>query len=125
MPALYLACSPEIARLEFEKHSRKVGLAVSKPGMTVSVEAHLERVRDLTSPEVRSELGVSLEDLCGESPHRTRSIGDAARLAGYQGIRYPAAVDPTGSNVVVFEENAGEGALQIVARDDDWPQESK
>ena len=72
----------------------------------------------------RNEWGhTTLEDLCGDDLELTRRIGEAARLAGYQGMRYPAAVDPSSCNVVVFEENIGAEALRIVSLDDDWPAE--
>jgi RES domain-containing protein len=121
-PALYAACARTVANMEFEKHRAKTGLAVDRPGLAVVIQAELELL-DLMDAENRSRLSVTLEDLCSDSVEATRRIGEAARLAGYQGIRYPAAVDPTSCNVVVFTENTGPDALTVVSLDDDWPAE--
>ncbi len=120
VPALYLACTAALARQEFEKHSAYVGLVIKKPGLSVAVAVRFERVLDLTNADTLTELGVSIEDLCGDSTDLTREIGDAARLANIQAIRYPSAVNPESCNVVVFEENIGSENLKQKSVDDDW-----
>ena len=122
VPALYLACTAALARQEFEKHSAHVGLAIKKPGLSVAVNVRLERVLDLTDAAALKQLGVSIQDLCGDSTELTREIGDAARLANIQAIRYPSAVNPRSCNVVIFEENIGSENLVLKTVDDDWPE---
>jgi hypothetical protein len=109
--------------MEFEKHRDAIGLKVTKPGLCSSIHVRLVKVLDLTNRRVRAEIGVTIEGLCAEDHELTRQIGDTARLAGYDAIRYPAAADPSRWNVAVFEENMQPDAVKDVSRDDHWPEQ--
>jgi len=121
---LYLACCSDLAVKEFEKDRDVTGLRVSKPGLCSSIRIKLSRVLDLTDSKTRREIGVTLEQLRSEGWDVTQEVGEAARLAGCEGIRYPSAVDPSLWNLVVFEENCKPGAVKEIARDDHWPSDS-
>ncbi|MGV1838522.1 RES family NAD+ phosphorylase [Rhizobium rhizogenes] len=56
-----------------------------------------------TDPSVRSRVGVSLDDISGDSYQYTQQIGTWARQQGYDGILAPSARDVGGSNIVVLQ----------------------
>jgi RES domain-containing protein len=62
----------------------------------------VENILDLTDPAVRTQLGVSLDQLTGENYFMTQAIGDFAR-GRYNGILAPSARDTAGANLVLFE----------------------
>ncbi|MBI3898996.1 MAG: RHS domain-containing protein [Gammaproteobacteria bacterium] len=69
----------------------------------VSKQVHVENVLDLTSPQVREQLGVSLEDItAGNSYDVTHQLGRFAQDNGYGGILAPSARDSAGSNLISF-----------------------
>jgi hypothetical protein len=67
---------------------------------------NFDNLLDLTDPEVRTALGVSLEDITREGGERmyqlTQQIGDLVEKY-YNGIIYPSARS-SGSNVVIFKK---------------------
>jgi RES domain-containing protein len=65
----------------------------------------LNNVLDLTDPRVREQMGITENDLVGNSYKTTQSIGSAARENGYDGILAPSARDKQGSNLIIFPEN--------------------
>ena len=57
----------------------------------VTKNIKVNNVLDLTNSTVRSQLGVSLEQLTGGSYKYTHALGDFARGQGYGGILFPSA----------------------------------
>ncbi|MCC6579882.1 MAG: RES domain-containing protein [Phycisphaeraceae bacterium] len=67
----------------------------------VSKSMKLNNVLDLTNPAVRQQLGVSLEQLTGDSYFYTHAIGDFAR-GRYSGLLVPSAQQAGARNLVIF-----------------------
>ncbi|NRA69356.1 MAG: RES family NAD+ phosphorylase, partial [Pseudobacteriovorax sp.] len=69
----------------------------------ISKEFSLNNVLDLTDPAIRSDLGVTLEEITGNSYGITQELGHFARENGFDGIRAPSARDVNGYNIISFE----------------------
>ncbi|MGX9254474.1 RES family NAD+ phosphorylase [Pantoea ananatis] len=72
-----------------------------------SKKVQLNNVLDLTKPEIRNKLGVSLDDLTrtasGSNKYEvTHQIGKWAKSQGYEGILAPSARNSTGTNLISF-----------------------
>jgi len=94
--AIYGATAPETALAEIEHY----GLTAGR--VSVSKQVSLGNVLDLTNSGVRGELGVTLEQITGDSYATTHQLGNLARSNGYNGILAPSARYPGGSNLVIF-----------------------
>ena len=68
----------------------------------VTKDFELNNVLDLTDSKVRSQLGVSFDDITGDSYDFTHKIGDFAIENGYDGILAPSARNMGGSNIIIF-----------------------
>ncbi|MFC6298739.1 RES domain-containing protein [Pseudomonas sp. CCM 7893] len=68
----------------------------------VSKKVQLNNVLDLTRPDVRKQMGVSLKSITGSKYTETHQIGNWAKANGYDGILAPSARNPTGSNLISF-----------------------
>nr|WP_197060464.1 RES family NAD+ phosphorylase [Erwinia sp. 9145] len=82
-----------------EVNAWKVDLSTRK---LTSKKVQLNNVLDLTSPNVRDQLGVSLKDITGSKYDVTHQIGVWAKSQGYDGILAPSARNLTGSNLIAF-----------------------
>lgn len=67
----------------------------------ISKVTKVDKMLDLTNPSIRESLGVSLNDITGDSYAITQAIGDLARYK-YNGIIAPSARLPGGVNIVFF-----------------------
>lgn len=63
----------------------------------------LKNALDLTDPSVRQKLGVSLEDITGDSYQTTQRLAKWARKNGFDGIVAPSARNSKGYNMVIFQ----------------------
>jgi len=72
----------------------------------VTSRVRVENVLDLTNPAVRTQLGVKLDQITGDSYFYTHALGDFARGQGYGGILFPSARAPGTSNFVEFINHA-------------------
>ena len=63
----------------------------------------LHNALDLTNPETRKLLGVTLEDITGDCYELTHRLGDFALQNGYDGLVVPSARNVGGVNIVVFK----------------------
>ena len=68
----------------------------------VTKDFELNNVLDLTDSKIRSQLGVSFDDITGDSYDATHKIGDFAIENGYDGILAPSARNMGGSNIIIF-----------------------
>ena len=75
---------------------------VASGRIVVKKRVDLKNVLDLTDPAVRKKVGVSLEDITGNSYAKTHAVGDWARANGFDGILAPSARNIGGSNLVIF-----------------------
>lgn len=69
----------------------------------VSKPVSVGNILDLTNPAVRSQLGISLEQITGNDYFYTQAIGDFARTR-YNGILAPSARQAGTSNLILFQE---------------------
>lgn len=72
----------------------------------VSKNIKVDNVLDLTNPSVRNQLGVTLDQITGDSYKYTHGLGDLFRSRGYNGILFPSARAPGTSNFVEFINHA-------------------
>jgi len=94
--ALYAATSPEALHGEMKHYGMD-----PQDVQIVTRSTKVENILDLTNPEVRRQLGISLDDLQGESYSMTQSIGAWARK-NYSGILAPSARAKGTSNLILF-----------------------
>ncbi|MGN6230676.1 MAG: RES family NAD+ phosphorylase [Trinickia sp.] len=92
---VYGADSPATALAEVNHY--KVDLSNRE---LISKDVTLNSVLDLTDPQVREQLGVSLSDITGNSYDATHRLGDWASDNGYDGILAPSARDASGANLI-------------------------
>lgn len=67
-----------------------------------SYDVRLTNMLDVSNPSVRSQLGISLESIVGESYDVTHAIGQYAYSNGYNGIIAPSARADGGINIILF-----------------------
>lgn len=72
----------------------------------VTKNVRVNNVLDLTSPDVRKQLGIGLDQITGDSYFYTHALGDFARGQGYGVILFPSARVPGASNFVEFINHA-------------------
>ena len=68
-------------------------------------DVEINNMLDLTNPDVRNQLGISLDELTvtGQGSYKlTNEIGTLANESGFDGIIAPSARNPSGANVIVF-----------------------
>jgi RHS repeat-associated protein len=94
---VYGADSPETALSEVNHY----GVDLSTRDL-ISKDVTLNNVLDLTDPSVRNQLGVSLDDITGDSYVKTHELGNWAASQGYDGILAPSARNPVGANLISF-----------------------
>lgn len=66
-------------------------------------DSKIDNMLDLSNPTVRQKLGVSLEDLTGDSYSVTQRLGKFAKNNGYNGILAPSARADGGLHVITFD----------------------
>lgn len=66
------------------------------------LEVMLDRVIDLTNPDVLQTIGVSQDSLTGPDLDIAREIAGQARERGYEALLVPSAADPGSKNLVMF-----------------------
>lgn len=100
---LYLGSSQRIVNSEFTGNGASIEGLVNN-----HYSVKIDGLLDLTNPSVRSELGVSLDDLVrtgGTKEWRyeiTNPLGRYAEDSGYNGIIAPAAQADGGVNIILF-----------------------
>lgn len=79
--------------------------------MNNNYNVKIDGLLDLTNPSVRTDLGVSLDDLVRAGPDKqwsyeiTNPLGRYAEDSGYKGIIAPAAQAGGGVSVILFNPN--------------------
>lgn len=111
--AIYIALDPVTALLEtgaLLRTDQRMTPQVVAPRTMFTIVFDLKYVMDLTDPATREHLGYGLDML--RSPWRRRTpnaptqlLGRAAYEEGVQGLIYPSAKNPDGTNLVVFPDN--------------------
>lgn len=80
---------------------RHYGIDMSSRSV-LSRQVNVGNILDLTNPAVRRQLGVSLEQISGDSYHWTHALGDFAQ-GRYNGILAPSARQAGTSNLILFD----------------------
>ena len=110
--ALYASLEPETAATEIARGLKRRGVDPrSYPEgdwWVYRVEVSLESVLDLTNSETLRELGVTEEQLTGDSLLITREIARQARGLGFQGLLVPSAARKGAKNLVIFADRLTE-----------------
>lgn len=106
--ALYASLVRETAVAEVARNLRRRGIPLESISLgdfqIYALRLSLTEVLDLHDPKVLAQIGLSLEALRSDDVSLTRSIGGAARSAGYQALLVPSAVREGSRNLVVFTD---------------------
>ncbi len=112
-PVLYLCLTQPCVVAELSKQAERQGLSVDDllPRELWQITCDLTNVLDLTSPDVRSGLDLSVEDLVRDDYRLTREIGEAAHAHGFQALK---SVSATGVDEVlaIFPERLAGAVLE-------------
>lgn len=113
-PTLYLCETRPCAVAELRRLGTRqvVGVEGLLPRVLYRYELDLDQVLDLTDPQVREHIGVSVADLTGEDWSLCQAIGTDVHAAGDQAIRTYSATD-VDTVLVVFAELLGSGLLNV------------
>jgi RES domain-containing protein len=119
--AVYGSTTDTVALDESRANADYAGIrmAVRTARLVVAIDFSLSKVLDLTLPEMRRMLGVTLETLRQEDWRKvqdqgfeslTQALGRAAVGAGAEGMLVPSARIRNGVNVVYFPQNRQPGS---------------
>ena len=98
VPGLYFSSGEKIVNAELSNYD-----IFDFSGRTMySYDVTLNNMLDVSNPLVRSQLGISLESIVGNSYDVTHSIGRFAFDNGYNGIIAPSARADGGVNIILF-----------------------
>jgi RES domain-containing protein len=109
--ALYGSTTDTTALEESKANDRYYGVETRSPRLVVAIEARVNRMLDLTNPDIRRELDVTLTGLAAEDWRKllavgkesfTQALGRAVAAAGGSGLLARSATVRRGDNVVVF-----------------------
>jgi RES domain-containing protein len=105
---LYTSLEGTVALKELSRHVSRYAI---QEGLVVGrIKVKLQKVLDLTQKANLEKLGVSRENLISIDHSITQTISLQARKAGVQGLLVPSATG-SGANLIIFENNLGEGCL--------------
>lgn len=102
--AVYGGTNKATAKAEVEHYDTKFGYDTAKRKHKYK-DVSIDNVLDLTSADVRNQLGVTLDELTAKGVGQynvTHEIGRLAKDAGFKAILAPSARNPNGANLVVF-----------------------
>lgn len=113
--AVYCAQKEETCWAEIEKKFE--GPVKRTRFSVVPIRVHLNKVLDLTDPQVLSKLKITLQDLTDPNDYKlTRQIALSAREAGFEGIIAPSSAGP-GTILAIFSDRLdSQSKLSIVKR---------
>ena len=120
---LYGSTTDTTALEECKANDRYYGVPTKSPRLLVAIEARLTRMLDLTNPDLRRELDVTLTELAAEDWRKllaagkesfTQVLGRAVAAAGGSGLLARSAAVRRGVNVVVFPGVCRGDQLQVV-----------
>lgn len=112
-PVLYLCQSRKCAVAELERLGahQAIGVDGLLPRSLYRYEISLARVLDLTSDEVRTDVGIGLDVLTGPDWTTCQELGSTAHALGVQGISSPSATG-VGDVLAVFVQHIGLGRIE-------------
>lgn len=74
----------------------------SKGRVMHAFDVKIDNLLDVSNPSTRRQLGVTLEDIIGDSYDVTHKIGEFAKTNGFSGIIAPSARADGGLNIIIF-----------------------
>jgi RES domain-containing protein len=120
---LYGSTTDTTALEECKASDRHYGVVTKAPRLLVAIEVQLERVLDLTRPEIRRSLGVTLAELAAEDWRKlseagqesfTQALGRAVAASGGSGLLARSAAVPRGVNLVIYPAVRAGDKLDVV-----------
>jgi len=130
MRVVYLSQDPETATAEALEHFRyhRIPIAQALPKVIVAVAVRIDRLLDLTDPDVVNDLPIGLTALLAEdwravassnAESASQALGWAAFAVGIQGLKVRSKANPIGTNVLVFPDNLSSMCHLRVLNEDD------
>jgi RES domain-containing protein len=120
---VYGSTTDTTALEECQASDRYYGVVTKSPRLLVAIEADVNRMLDLTNPDLRRELDVTLMELAAEDWRKllavgkesfTQALGRAVAATGGSGLLARSAAVRRGVNVVIFRGVCPGDELQIV-----------
>ena len=120
---VYGSTTDTTALEESKANDRYYGVVTKSPRLLVAVEARLTRVLDLTDPDIRRALELTLTELAAEDWRKllaagkeslTQVLGRAVAATGGSGLLARSAAVRRGVNVVFFRGVCHADQLQVV-----------
>jgi len=123
LATLYGSTADTTALEECRANDRYYGVETKSPRLVIAIEAELTRVLDLTNPDIRRALDLTLTELGAEDWRKllaagkesfTQTLGRAVAAADGSGLLARSAVVRRGINVVVFPGVCAADRLAVV-----------
>lgn len=123
LATLYGSTTDTTALEEGKANDRYYGVVTKSPRLLVAIEAQLTRVLDLTHPDIRRAMDLTLAELAAEDWRKllaagkeslTQVLGRAVAEAGGSGLLARSAAVKRGVNVVIFPGVRAADHLEIV-----------
>jgi RES domain-containing protein len=123
LTTLYGSTTDTTALEESKANDRYYGVVTKSPRLLVAVEARLTRVLDLTDPDIRRALELTLTELAAEDWRKllaagkesfTQALGRAVSAATGSGLLARSAAVRRGVNVAVFPGACAGDHLEVV-----------
>jgi len=121
---LYLSVEPETALRESNEHARRRNLPLwgQMPKVVIAMRVDANLILDLNDSAVIASLPVSMPQLFGDwrsdnqmgGESISQALGRAAVATGWNGLRVPSAVDPSGVNIVLFNPNSSGATARVL-----------
>ena len=112
---VYAAVDVPTVDREFRRAAAMSRMSRLLPRNLAEIRLDLKKVLDLTRPEVREMLQVSVDDITGDDLTLPRAIGEAAHHLGIEAIVAPSAAGE-GVMVAVFIGNrVAESVIEVVS----------
>jgi len=126
LPTIYGSTKDTTALEECKANDRYYGIVTKGPRILVAIEAHLTRVLDLTGPQIRRALDITLAELAAEDWRKlqdagreslTQVLGRAVAESGGSGLLCRSAALRRGVIVAIFPGISRADRLAVVEGD--------
>ena len=123
LATVYGSTTDTTALEECKANDRYYGVVTKSPRLLVAIEAQLTRVVDLTNPDIRRALDISLKELAAEDWRKlmaagkeslTQVLGRAVAEVGGSGLLARSAGVKRGFNVAIFPTISARDHLEVV-----------
>ncbi len=113
LAAIYTSCERETALAEAEYHISLQPLRPKAKRTLFTIHVSLQKVLDLTAPDLLSRLGITDDALSSIDRGPCRTIGGAASWLGHNGMLVPSARRRGGTNLVIFQQDLATNAFEV------------